>query len=349
MPDGERRAEGSAGVTRRGLDPEVLEDPLPQQHAVGHAVQGDAPGHAQVALAGDLPGVAGELEDDLLGDVLDRLREVHLALGDRRLGAAGRTPEQRRELAVGHLQAVEVAEVVHVHPERAVLPDVDQLPPDGVRVPALAVGREAHQLVLARVHPETGEVGEGRVEEPQGVREGDLAEELELVPLAHADGGGRPLAHAVEGQHGRLLEGRGVEGRRRVRLVVLGEEDLPGLADAALLQRVLDLGRDPQLLAQPEGHGHDVRAQPLGDDREIGLEDAVELEQRLVVEDDPVELPLAHAPLRQAVADGVEGELVVMLLAGEPLFLGGGDDAPAVDQAGGRIVVVAADAEQLHG
>ena len=72
--------------------------------------------------------------DDLLGDLLDRLREVHLALRDRRLGRARRAAEQRGEPVVGHHQAVEVAEVVHVEAERAVLAQVDQLALDEVGV-----------------------------------------------------------------------------------------------------------------------------------------------------------------------------------------------------------------------
>src|SRR5258707_841928 len=79
---------------RRRLNPDIVEDPLSQQHAVGDAVEGHAAGHAEVAFAGELAGLAGELEDDLLGDLLDRLREVHLPLRDGRLRLARRTAEE---------------------------------------------------------------------------------------------------------------------------------------------------------------------------------------------------------------------------------------------------------------
>ena len=39
-------------------DEEIVEDPAAQQLAIGHAVQGDAPGHAQVLATRDLTGVA---------------------------------------------------------------------------------------------------------------------------------------------------------------------------------------------------------------------------------------------------------------------------------------------------
>ena len=63
----------------------------------------------------------------VFGDLLDRRREVHLALGDRRLRRARRTAEQRVELARRHRQPLAVVEVRHVHPERAVVLEVDEL------------------------------------------------------------------------------------------------------------------------------------------------------------------------------------------------------------------------------
>ncbi len=52
MVDGERDADGAAGVSRRGLDPQALERPLAQQAAVADAVERDAAGEAQVLHAG---------------------------------------------------------------------------------------------------------------------------------------------------------------------------------------------------------------------------------------------------------------------------------------------------------
>jgi hypothetical protein len=182
------------------------------------------------------------------------------------------------------------------------------------------------------------------------VREDHLLEQPQLLPLADADRGGGPLADPVQGQDRGLVERRRVVGARRVRLVVLGEEDLLGRSGAATLHGVLDLGRDPELLAQPERHRHHVRAQAAGDHRQVGLQDAVELEQRLVVEDHPVQrLAGRDAALREAVAHRVEREARVVLLAGEPLLLSGGDDAAVHHQAGGRVVVVTTDPEELHG
>ena len=113
---------------------------------------------------------------------------------------------------------------------RAVLADLDQMVLDGLHVLRLAVGREAHQLVLAGVHLEPGVVGERAVEEAERVREPHLAQHVELMASAYADRRGRPLADAVDRQHRRLFERRWIEGRGGVRFVMLAKQDLARVA-----------------------------------------------------------------------------------------------------------------------
>ena len=60
------------------------------------------------------------------------------------------------------------------------------------------------------------------------MREAELLAQLEPLCLADRDRCRRPLAHAVHGQYGGLLERRGVEGAGGVRLVVLGIVDSDG-------------------------------------------------------------------------------------------------------------------------
>ena len=52
MPDEQGRAQRAAGVAGRGLDPDVVERPLAEQPAVGHAVQRHAAGQDEVLLPG---------------------------------------------------------------------------------------------------------------------------------------------------------------------------------------------------------------------------------------------------------------------------------------------------------
>jgi hypothetical protein len=77
------------------------------------------------------------------------------------------------------------------------------------------------------------------------------------------------------------------------------------------------------------------------------LEDAVELEDRLLVEGDRVDL--GAAGLGEAVAERVHRHRLVVLLAGEALLLRGCDDHAVLDEAGGGVVVVAGEAEGAEG
>jgi hypothetical protein len=53
VPDGKRRAQRPARIACGGLYPDVLEGLAAEQLAVGHAVEGHAPGHDQVFTAGE--------------------------------------------------------------------------------------------------------------------------------------------------------------------------------------------------------------------------------------------------------------------------------------------------------
>ena len=111
-------------------------------------------------------------------------REVDLPARDLALGLRAAAAEEPVEAPVGHGVPAEEAEVAHVHPERSVRAQIEQIVEDALRVARLAVGGQAHELVLARVDPEPAEVREGRVQQPERVREEELA--LELDPVSPA-------------------------------------------------------------------------------------------------------------------------------------------------------------------
>src|SRR5690606_38221299 len=69
------------------------------------------------------------------------------------------------------------------------------------------------------------------------------------------------------------------------------------------------------------------------------------LHERLVVEDDVVDLVQRGARLLEAVGQRLRREARVVLAPREALFLRGGDDAAVLDQRGGAVVVVGRDAE----
>ncbi len=203
VPGDQRRAQRTAGIAGRRLDPDVLERPFAQDAAIGHAVERDAAGQAQVVRLELVVNGARQAQHDLLGHRLDGAGDIHLLLRDLRLRRARRRAEQVGEPFIGHGQTGGVVEIVHVQAEGAVRLQVDQLVEDQVDVLRLAVGRQPHQLVFAGIHPEAGVIGKGRVQHAQRVREVQLPLRRQLVALAQPHRGRGPLAHPVQAQHGR--------------------------------------------------------------------------------------------------------------------------------------------------
>ena len=347
---GERRAQRAAGVAGRRLDPDTLELAVAQHLAVRHAVERHAAGHAEIFGAGLGRDRAREPHHDFLGHRLDRGREIHVALVEPFLRLARRPAEQRIELVAGHAQTGAIVEIGLIQPERAVGLEVDQVVEDEPGIFRLAIRREPHHLVLARIDLEAGVVGERRVEQPQRMREMQLFAHLQVVAAPEADRRGRPFADPVHGEDDRLLERRRKEGGRGVALVVLREQKLAlpievGIERAKLVAQELLL---EQLLLQPQRDRHAEGAEAPGSECEIGFEQPFELEERLVVERDMIDVGEADAGLGQAIGDGVMRETGIVLLAGEALLLGGGDDLSVDDQCRGAIVVERGQSENSH-
>ena len=99
MPDEQGRAERPAGVAGRRLDPDVVERPLAQQPAVGHAVERDAAGQDEVLHAGSRVNVAADPQHDLLGHRLDAGGQVHVPLLEGRLRMHGAARRRARGTA----------------------------------------------------------------------------------------------------------------------------------------------------------------------------------------------------------------------------------------------------------
>lgn len=94
-----------------------------------------------------------------------------------------------------------------------------------------------------------------------------------------------------------------------------------------------------ELVLDPQRHGHAERGEALRRGREVGFEQALELQKRLVVEDDFVDTAEIAAGRVQAIVDRIFREGGVMLLAREAFFLRSRNDAAVLDE-GGRTVVI---------
>ena len=174
----------------------------------------------------------------------------------------------------------------------------------------------------------------------------DFLDHLEGIATADGCRGSGPFTHPIHGQRHRLLERRGEEGRGRVALVMFGEKQAarPVIVGVEAFELARQQVLLKELFAQPQRHGHAKGGESTRCEGEIGLQQAFEFEKRFVVEDDEIHPVEADAGLFQAIADGVNGKAGIMLLAGEALFLGGGDDAPVPDQDCGAVVIEGGDA-----
>src|SRR4029453_15981447 len=102
---------------------------------------------------------------------------------------------------------------------------------------------------------------------------------------------------------------------------------------------------EPEFLLDPQWSALEEGRKAFRSVVEIGLEQPLELEQGLVVEAHVVELFGADAGFPQTVGDGVARESMVVLLAGEALFLRRRDDLAVDEKARGGVVVEGGDSE----
>src|SRR5262249_18226364 len=141
-----------------------------------------------------------------------------------------------------------------------------------------------------------------------------------------------------------FFRGRSQERGRSVGLVVLGEEDL--LARDAEVAR--DDALDPELLAERVLHRLREAPPRFGESAKRGREDALELEHRLLVEDDRVELLGLEPRLLEAPLDRRERERRVVLAAREALLLNRKGGHAVDDESRRGVVVMRRNAEDLH-
>ena len=115
------------------------------------------------------------------------------------------------------------------------------------------------------------------------------------------------------------------------------------------VQLLTDQVLHPQLVQQPGRHGVAEDLPRLRHHLHGGRQDALELDERLLVEDDVVEILGSDAGRFQAVADGQAREIGVVFLAAEAFLFGGRDQLAVVNQRRGGVVVETRDSQYAHG
>ncbi len=322
----QRRAERGPAVARGGLDPDLVEGALAPDARVGHAVQRDAAGHRERALARALVQPAREVEQDLLEALLHAAREVGVRLGP----VLARAQPRREALEVDGRDA-EAAVAGGGH-ELAQLAEEARLPVRG----------HGHHLVLVRRAAEAEVRGQLLVEQAERVRQALGGEDLQRAVGARVAGEVRGrLAAPVDDEHRAGLVGRG-----QVRRGGMGDV----VADVAHAR-----GVEPERGQEARGAAHvqGPQALPLvgGDVVALGGR-----ERRIVGVADRVDLAGADAAALEAPGDRLLGQLpgrerdrgLAVLAAAEALLLGGGDDLAVDDEGRGRIVEHRVDADDPH-
>src|SRR5690348_6816448 len=128
-----------------------------------------------------------------------------------------------------------------------------------------------------------------------------------------------------------------------MRLMMLGVEHLSAEVVELLPQYRVRM----DTLVDPEGSGLDERSEAARRQGEIALEKAVQLEERLLVEGHRGELVRSEPGAVEAETSGVPRKRGVALDSGEALLLGGSNDLPVGQQAGGAVVVEGGDPQDV--
>ncbi len=175
----------------------------------------------------------------------------------------------------------------------------------------------------------------------------NFGEQFDAVALPAAQAGGSPLAHPVDGQDGRAVEGRGIECAGGVRHMVLGKQHTLAFAERA--DGVEHMLFHPHFVAQHLRGGSDELATPGGTCRQCVFNHTVECGDRIVIKHDRVQFVGVDKAFLQAVVDGVDGKGRVMFFTRESFLLCCCDYHAAAHQCGRRVMVKRRNAEYQFG
>src|ERR1700682_5517646 len=112
--------------------------------------------------------------------------------------------------------------------------------------------------------------------------------------------------------------------------MMLGKQQLvlPVKAGRLRLELFADQILLEQFLLEPQWQGHAERGEPARREGEIGLKQPLELDERLLVEHDVINLVELHAAFVEAIANGILRIARILLLAGKTFLLRRGNDMP---------------------
>src|ERR1700730_3131335 len=124
--------------------------------------------------------------------------------------------------------------------------------------------------------------------------------------------------------------------------MMLGENDC-----ALKVELFLQLRLHPYFVFDPKRKRFQKRMNAARRAGEIGMQDAVELYEWLLIKSDIIEFRGCDVALAQAIVDGVPWKSRVVLLSREPFLLSRRDDFTITYQACSTVMVISGDAEDM--
>ena len=161
----------------------------------------------------------------------------------------------------------------------------------------------------------------------------NLFDDLEIVTVAYPRGRCSPLADAIHCQNGGILKRRWVKRTGGMTEMMFRKKKVMVPVKLAMaLNLPLKKSLLKEFLANPNRDRHLERAQTLGSHSEICLKQSFKFQERLVVENDIVDVFEGYALRFQTIRNSMGGETRVVLLTGKALFLRSGDKLTVAHQ-----------------
>ena len=125
-------------------------------------------------------------------------------------------------------------------------------------------------------------------------------------------------------------------------LVMFGKQHI-----AFITGFLLDNLWDVQFFPQPKGHGFQPGAKAFGGNGQVAEQQPFKGQERLVVENDVVQLVDRDSGFLQTILNGIFRETRIMFFSGESLFLGCCQNLSIFQQARSAIVIESGDTQNM--
>src|SRR5918993_5045301 len=181
------------------------------------------------------------------------------------------------------------------------------------------------------------------------MRKWNVPERSQSIAFAKPSRRGRPLSDTIHAQHCSLVVRGREEGGCGMGFVMFPEKklwQLPFVEARRASQNFLPKEVSQQeLFFQPHGHGGKKRLETARGKTDVGFEEPLEFDKRLVIEHNVCEILDSDPSFVQTILNGMTWKTWVMLLSRKALFLRRRNDLAILHKTGGAVMVVRGNTE----